>query len=178
MAIADVLAAQLPGLPCDCIQVDEANIPGNPEDAPLAACAINCLLDRAECRKAVHLCFGNYGGQSVQKGHWGALIEFLNALHADHVVLELAHRPPEDLDELAAVHNKLKLGLGVIDVKINRVETPEEVAQAIDRIVKKLGPDRLGWVHPDCGFWMLKRSIADRKMESLVRGRDLYLGCA
>jgi 5-methyltetrahydropteroyltriglutamate--homocysteine methyltransferase len=33
-------------------------------------------------------------------------------------------------------------------------------------------------VHPDCGFWMLKRSVADRKMESLVKGRDLYLGRA
>jgi 5-methyltetrahydropteroyltriglutamate--homocysteine methyltransferase len=176
MAIADVLAAQLPGLPCDCIQVDEANIPGNPEDAPLAARAINRLLDRAECRKAVHLCFGNYGGQTIQRGHWGALIGFLDALHADHVILELAHRPPGDLEQLSAVGSKLTLGLGVIDVKINHVETPEEVAQSIDCIVKRLGPGRLGWVHPDCGFWMLKRSVADRKMESLVRGRDLYLG--
>jgi 5-methyltetrahydropteroyltriglutamate--homocysteine methyltransferase len=176
MAIADVLAAQLPGLPCDCIQVDEANIPGNPDDAPLAARAINRLLDRVECRKAVHLCFGNYGGQTIQQGHWGALIGFLNQLHADHVILELAHRPPEDLDQLTAVGTKLMLGLGVIDVKVNHVETPEEVAQSIDRIVKKLGPGRLGWVHPDCGFWMLKRSVADRKMESLVKGRDLYLG--
>jgi hypothetical protein len=40
----------------------------------------------------------------------------------------------------------------------------------------RLGPDRIKWVHPDCGFWMNKRSIADRKMEALVKGRDLYLG--
>lgn len=178
MAIADVLAAQLPGLPCDCIQVDEANIPGNPADAPLAARAINRLLDCADRRKAVHLCFGNYGGQTIQKGHWGSLIGFLDELHADHVILELAHRPPEDLDHLAAVGSKLKLGLGVIDVKVNHVETPEEVARSIDRIVKKLGPGRLGWVHPDCGLWMLKRSVADRKLESLAKGRDLYLGRA
>jgi len=176
LAIADVLAAQLPGLPCDCIQVDEANIPGNPEDAPLAAKAINRLLDRVAVQKAVHLCFGNYGGQTIQKGHWGALVGFLDALHADHVILELAHRPPEDLDELAAVGSKLKLGLGVIDVKVNHIETPEQVACSIDRIVKKLGAGRLGWVHPDCGFWMLKRSVADRKTEALVKGRDLYLG--
>jgi 5-methyltetrahydropteroyltriglutamate--homocysteine methyltransferase len=32
------------------------------------------------------------------------------------------------------------------------------------------------WAHPDCGFWMLKRSIADRKIEALVKGRDKYLG--
>ena len=80
LAIADVLAAQLPGLPCDCIQVDEANIPGNPEDAPLAAKAINRLLDRVEVQKAVHLCFGNYGGQTIQKGYWGSLVGFLAVL--------------------------------------------------------------------------------------------------
>ena len=41
---------------------------------------------------------------------------------------------------------------------------------------KKVGEGRIRWVHPDCGFWMLKRSIADRKVEALVKGRDLYLG--
>ncbi|MEJ7606538.1 MAG: methionine synthase, partial [Bryobacteraceae bacterium] len=30
MAIADVLAAQVSKLPCQCVQIDEANIPGNP----------------------------------------------------------------------------------------------------------------------------------------------------
>jgi len=35
---------------------------------------------------------------------------------------------------------------------------------------------RVRWVHPDCGFWMLKRSIADLKIEALVASRDKYLG--
>jgi 5-methyltetrahydropteroyltriglutamate--homocysteine methyltransferase len=26
------------------------------------------------------------------------------------------------------------------------------------------------FIHPDCGFWMLKRSIADRKIEALAKG--------
>src|SRR5207247_2477754 len=74
MAVANVLAQQVAGLPCDCLQVDEANIPGNPGDAPLAAAAINCVLDAFQGRRAVHLCFGNYGGQTVQHGEWRALI--------------------------------------------------------------------------------------------------------
>src|SRR5690606_17762556 len=41
MALAEVLAAQMPGLPAPCVQIDEANIPGNPDDAPLAAAALN-----------------------------------------------------------------------------------------------------------------------------------------
>ncbi len=176
LAIADVLAEQVRELPCQCVQVDEANIPGNPEDAPLAAKAINRLLDQIRVEKAVHLCFGNYGGQTIQKGHWATLIEFLNSLHADHLVLELAHRPDEDLDALKDVNAKIRMGLGVIDVKVNRVETPDEIAAKMGQIEKKLGAGRLSWVHPDCGFWMLKRSVADRKMEALVKGRNRYLG--
>src|ERR1035437_4654724 len=45
MAVAEILAKQVAGLPCQCIQVDEANIPGNPEHAPIAARAINIILD-------------------------------------------------------------------------------------------------------------------------------------
>jgi 5-methyltetrahydropteroyltriglutamate--homocysteine methyltransferase len=175
MAIAHVLADQVRDLPCACIQVDEANIPGNPHDAPLAAKAINVVLDAISVRRAVHLCFGNYGGQTIQKGHWRALIHFLNSLRAEHLVLELAHRPPEDLDALRDVDSRLTLGLGVIDVKVNHIETPGQIANTLDRIEAKVGIGRVGWIHPDCGFWMLKRSVADRKIENLVRGRDLYL---
>ncbi len=175
MGMANVLAGQVSGLPCSCVQIDEANVTGNPQDAALAAKAINAVLDRVERQKAVHLCFGNYGGQVIQRGHWRSLIQFLNSLHADHVVLELAHRPAEDLNALRDLDERIGLGVGVVDVKVNTVETPEEVAGRIGAAEKVLGPGRVKWVHPDCGFWMLKRSIADRKIEALVKGRDLYL---
>jgi 5-methyltetrahydropteroyltriglutamate--homocysteine methyltransferase len=176
LAIADALAAQVGDLSCACVQVDEANIPGNPADAPLAAAAINRVLDAVRVEKAVHFCFGNYGGQTIQKGAWGALISFLNSLHTDHLVLELAHRPPSDLDALKGVDARIGIGLGVVDIKVNRIEMPEEIARVIERAEKTLGPNLVRYVHPDCGFWMLKRSVADRKIAALVKGRDLYLG--
>ncbi len=176
MAIAHVLADQVADLPCACVQVDEANVPGNPVDGPLAARAINVVLDRVKGEKAVHLCFGNYGGQVIQKGDWKSLIDFLNSLHADHVVLELAHRPAEDLEALKDVDSRVAIGIGVVDVKVNHIETPDEIAKRIENAERVLGPGRVRWVHPDCGFWMLKRSVADRKIEALVRGRDRYLG--
>ena len=178
IALAEVLAAQAAELDCVCLQVDEANIPGNPEDAPLAAKAINIVLDAFQGQKAVHFCFGNYGGQVIQTGSWTALIDFLNALRCDHLVLELKHRPEGDLAALKAVTSDIALGIGVIDVKINRIETPDDVAASIEKAEKVVGPGRIGWVHPDCGFWMLKRSVVDRKIEALVRGRDTYLGLA
>ncbi len=176
MAIADALAAQAAELQCDCVQVDEANIPGNPEDAPLAAESINRVLDAVKGRKAVHFCFGNYGGQTIQKGAWSALIKFLNSLRADHLVLELAHRPAADLEALRDLDPKIGVGLGVVDIKVNHVETADEIAQRIEGAEKVLGAGRVKFIHPDCGFWMLKRSVADRKIEALAKGRDRFLG--
>ena len=176
MALAEVLAAQMADLPCACIQVDEANIPGNPTDAPVAARSMNVVLDAIQCERAVHFCFGNYGGQTIQKGAWKPLLAFLNSLHTDHLVLELAHRPAADLQALRGIDPKIALGVGVIDIKVNQIETADEVAKRIERIEKVVGPGRVRWVHPDCGFWMLKRSIADRKLAALVQGRDKYLG--
>jgi 5-methyltetrahydropteroyltriglutamate--homocysteine methyltransferase len=178
MAIAAALANQARGLACDTLQVDEANVPGNPKAGPLAARAINVVLDAFAGRTAVHLCFGNYGGQVIQHGHWAAILDFLNALHTDHLIMEIAHRPIEDLESLRGVDPRIKLGVGVIDVKVNQIETPEQIARRIEAADRALGPGRVRWVHPDCGFWMLKRTVVDRKIAALAKGRDLFLGRA
>ena len=91
-------------------------------------------------------------------------------------MLELAHRPDDDLDALKEVDQKIGIGIGVIDIKVNHIETEDEVARRIEKAESVLGEDRVKWVHPDCGFWMLKRSIADRKIAALGAGRDKYLG--
>ena len=39
-----------------------------------------------------------------------------------------------------------------------------------------IGPGRVKYIHPDCGFWMLKRNMADGKIRALVAGRDLFEG--
>jgi len=176
MALADVLRRQVAGIDAAVLQVDEANLTGHPADAAWAHEPINHVLEGARGPKAVHLCFGNYGGQSVQKGFWKDLLPFLNQLKADHLLLEFARRGYEELDVLRDLRPGLALGVGVVDIKDNEAETPETVARRIDRAIQVLGAERLRWVHPDCGFWMLPRSVADRKMAALVRGRDLALG--
>ncbi len=176
IALADILAEQLQGIDAAVVQVDEANLTGHPEDAMIAAQGINRVLSRAEGEKAVHLCFGNYGGQTIQKGTYRKLIEFMNALHCDHLVLEMARRPQEELTMLREVKSSIGLGIGVIDIKDNQVETPEQVAARIEHAAKIIGVERIQYVHPDCGFWMLPRFVADAKMRALVEGRDLFIG--
>ncbi|MGI8720758.1 MAG: cobalamin-independent methionine synthase II family protein [Geodermatophilaceae bacterium] len=176
MALADVLAGQVGHVAADVVQVDEANLPGRPEDAALAAEAINHVLDAVPGVPAVHLCFGNYGGQRVQPGRLRELRPFFAELRADHVVLESSRGDTDDLSDLAILDN-LRFGVGVIDIKDTQIETADEVAARIERAAASLGgPERIAYVHPDCGFWILSRSIADGKIAALVAGRDRYLG--
>ena len=177
MGIADVLAAQVRGLPCACLQVDEANIPGNPADGAIAAKAINRVLDAFD---------GTAGGASLLRELRRA-DDSEGRMEGAHGVSECAARGSSGSGNGAPAGDRIwrrcgrwirgfGSGIGVVDVKINHVETADEIARRIECAEKRLGQGRVGWVHPDCGFWMLKRSVADRKIAALVKGRDLYLG--
>ena len=177
-ALAEVLRLQVVEIDAAVVQVDEANLTGNPEDAGWAHEPINTVLSGVRGERALHLCFGNYGGQSIQRGEWRALLGFLNALDVDHLVLEFARRGYDELDLFTDLRPEIALGVGVVDIKDNAVENPDLIAGRIEHAVQVLGVERVRWVHPDCGLWMLPRSVADRKLHALVAGRDLFEGRA
>jgi 5-methyltetrahydropteroyltriglutamate--homocysteine methyltransferase len=176
MALAEVLRKQVESIDAPVIQMDEAHLTGHTEDAEWAHEPFNLALGGIRGEKALHLCFGNYGGQSIQKGYWKDLMPFLNKLDADHLVLEFARRGYDELEAFKELKPGTKLGVGVVDIKDNEVEPTDVIAGRIENAVNVLGIDRIKWVHPDCGFWMLPRSVADRKMAALVAGRDQFLG--
>lgn len=176
MAIAQVLRHQLERVDADVVQLDEANISGHPEDADWAAEAINHVLDGVAGVRAVHICFGNYGGQSVQQGFWKSLMPFLNKLHADHLVLEFARRGYQEIENFKDLSPSLGLGLGVVDIKDNGIESADLIAERIELAANAIGVERIHYIHPDCGFWMLQRNVADRKIQALAAGRNLFEG--
>ena len=176
MDIAGVLRKQVESIDAPVIQMDEAHLTGHAEDAEWAHEPFNHALSGIRGEKSLHLCFGNYGGQSIQKGYWKDLMPFLNKLDVDHLVLEFARRGYDELDAFKELKPETKLGVGVVDIKDNEVESTDVIAKRIENAVNVLGIERIKWVHPDCGFWMLPRSVADRKMAALVAGRDAYLG--
>lgn len=176
LALAEAMAGQVREIDADVVQFDEANLVGSPEESEWAADALNVLLDSVPNASAVHLCFGNYGGQSIQQGTWEDLLGYMNALHVDHMVLEFARRGYSELEKFGDLRPGIGIGLGVIDIKTTAVESPEDVARRIEAAAEIVGADRIEYVHPDCGFWMLERSVADAKMRALVKGRDLFEG--
>jgi len=176
LGFARALRRQLEQVQADMVQLDEANISGHPEDAEWAVAAVNLVLEGIKGERAVHICFGNYGGQQVQQGTWRNLLEFMNGLAAHHFVLEFARRGYAEVEVLKELDPKFGIGVGVIDIKSTEVETADLVAKRLEEAARVLGPERLRWAHPDCGFWMLHRTIADAKMRALVEGRNLFEG--
>ena len=176
MALAEVLRKQVESIDAPVIQMDEAHLTGHAEDAQWAHEPFNLAMSGVQGERALHLCFGNYGGQSIQKGYWKDLMPFLNKLDVDQLVLEFARRGYDELEAFKELKPETKLGVGVVDIKDNEVEPTDVIAGRIEHAVKVLGMERIKWVHPDCGFWMLPRSVADQKMAALVAGRDQFLG--
>lgn len=174
MALAHILAESIRGIEADIIQVDEATLTGHPDDAAWAWEPINVVLQAVPKESALHLCFGNYGGQSIQRGLWQDLIAFFNRLEVDALILEFARHGYRELEELKAIKPDIALGIGVMDIKDLEIEAPDAVALRIEHAAHILGEERIRWVHPDCGFWMLPRNVADGKMKNLVAGRDLF----
>lgn len=178
LAFADILAGQLRQIDAAVVQIDEPHLPGHPEHAAISAAGMNRVFAALEpgVRGAVHLCFGNFGGQMIQQGHYQSLIDFLNLLECDHLILETTRRSPDEIAALKEIKSELGLGLGVIDVKDLQVESAETVAQRIEALAALLGQERIHYVHPDCGLQVLPRPVANGKLHALVAGLNLFLG--
>jgi 5-methyltetrahydropteroyltriglutamate--homocysteine methyltransferase len=176
LAFADVLAGEIASVEAEIVQIDEPNLPGTPADGAIAAKAINRILKAVRSVKAVHLCFGNYRGQTIQSGDYASLIRFMNDLECDHLVVETTRREFSDIEKLKELRPDLKIGIGVIDVKDSQIESAATVAGRIERLANALGEDRIAYVHPDCGLQHLPIPVADGKLHALAAGRNLFAG--
>ncbi len=56
----------------------------------------------------------------------------MNSLRTDHLVLEFARRGYDELAVFTDLDPKIDLGIGLIDIKDNEVETPELIASRIE----------------------------------------------
>jgi 5-methyltetrahydropteroyltriglutamate--homocysteine methyltransferase len=183
-AFVPVLAAEIAALVAagaTLIQVDEpspAIHPDAPADfAALFNAAAAPALAAPGVRLAAHLCFGNYLGRPLAKRTFRPVLEQLRGFRAGQLVLEFANREMTELDVLPElVAAGFDLAIGVVDVKSYYIESPEDVAERAELVLRAGVPaERLALV-PDCGFSQTARWAARAKLRALVAGRDLLLG--
>jgi 5-methyltetrahydropteroyltriglutamate--homocysteine methyltransferase len=156
----------------DVIQLDEPWLRNNPEKARrYAVKAINRALDGIAVPTAIHLCFGYAavvpGDTKPQK--YAFLPELADTV-AQQISIESA-QPNIDFGVLKDLSGK-KILLGVLDLSDNTIETPEKIAERIERGLKYVAAENL-IPAPDCGMKYLSRAVAFGKLQALSRGAAL-----
>jgi 5-methyltetrahydropteroyltriglutamate--homocysteine methyltransferase len=176
-AFIPILAAEVRALVAEgatFIQIDEPS-PAIHPDAPADFAALfNPVVDGVPygVRLGAHLCFGNYMGRPLAKRTYRPVIDQLRKFAVHELVLEFANRELAELEVLADLTDRFDLATGVIDVKNSYVETADDVAERIDRMLEHVPAERLSLV-PDCGFSQTARTVTRPKLRALVSGRDL-----
>lgn len=143
--------------------------------------ALERAVDGLDVTTAVHICYG-YGvkanidwkhGLGPEWRQYETTFPVLAASSIDQVSLEIAgsHVPLEVLDLLS----DKSVQAGVIDVATEQVETPDQVATLIERVVEHLPPERI-LPSTNCGMVPLSREVSVAKMEALAAGTAIARG--
>jgi 5-methyltetrahydropteroyltriglutamate--homocysteine methyltransferase len=171
-ALARVLAAEAAELAragAQMLQIDEPFLAGYPEDVGLAIEAVNIVTEGADVSWTLHVCYGNRYARPLWEGHYDFLFPSVKQANVDQLALEFARTGDEDLSLLGEHHWDRGLGLGVIDVKTEQVESPDVIAGRIRRALRVVAPDKLV-INPDCGLRHLLPDIARAKLAAMVAG--------
>ncbi|MDG6917484.1 MAG: hypothetical protein JRM85_07840 [Nitrososphaerota archaeon] len=104
-------------------------------------------------------------------GDTARIFRFLTGLKVGTLELDFYHHP-RLLDEVARAGFDQEIGLGVLDGQVLRVEPVSEISSLIEKARKKIGEDRLGYVHPHCGQRSIDRDTAFRKNANMTMARD------
>ena len=157
---------------CEIIQVDEPYYSGFPEDLEWGVNVINALVEGVDARIGLHICYGNRYGKPSWEGSYRYLFPTILKAKVHQLTLEFARRGGEDIELFKEFNAPFNLGLGVIDVKTEDVESPELVAQHIRKALEFLPPENVK-VLTDCGCFHLPRDVAFAKMKAMVDGAKI-----
>jgi 5-methyltetrahydropteroyltriglutamate--homocysteine methyltransferase len=170
--LADILNKELKGLVaagCDFIQIDEPVWVGYPQDMPWLVESFNRLVEGVQAKIAVHVCYGNYRLKKLFKGQYAELFPALLDVNASQLCLEFAVSDGVGLELFKQFKTDKEVAVGVIDVKDERVETPEIVAQRIRKALEYIPAERM-YIVPDCGMKFMPRDRAYAKLKAMVEG--------
>jgi 5-methyltetrahydropteroyltriglutamate--homocysteine methyltransferase len=118
---------------------------------PEAAAAINTVAEGLAAEVHLHCCHSVYKRRSDVTGDYKPILPRLAGVRVDRVNLEFAYPGTGDVSDLALLPAHLGVGLGVVDVRGERLQTVEEIEALAAAGVAVAGPGRVA-LNPDCGF--------------------------
>ncbi|MGQ0548826.1 MAG: hypothetical protein ACT4PY_04050 [Armatimonadota bacterium] len=147
----------------DWIQIDEPAAATHPEEVPILVEAFNEAVGDVKAKLSIHICYSDYR----------LLYPDLLKARVDHLALEFKNTGDFNIVQLFRDQgDPRELGLGVLDVHSDVIETPEEVKEKLLGAAAVLGADRI-WANPDCGLRTRTWDVAFAKLQNLVEGARL-----
>ncbi len=170
--LVEILNKELKGLVaagCDFIQIDEPVWVGYPQDMPWLVETFNKLVEGVNAKIALHVCYGNYQLKKLFTGQHAELFPAILETHTQQLCLEFAVSDGVGLEMFEQYKTDREIAVGVIDVKDEKVETPDVVAQRIRQALKCIPAEKMSIV-PDCGMKFMPRQRAFGKLKAMVEG--------
>jgi 5-methyltetrahydropteroyltriglutamate--homocysteine methyltransferase len=118
---------------------------------PEALAAINRVVDGLKAEVHLHCCHSVYKRRSDVVGDYKPILPRLADAKVDRVNLEFAYPDTGDVSDLKLLPQHLGVGMGVVDVRNERLQTVEEIEALAVAGLEVVGPARLA-LNPDCGF--------------------------
>ncbi|MBI1935874.1 hypothetical protein HYS31_05525 [Candidatus Woesearchaeota archaeon] len=158
------------------VQIDEPAATTYPDEVELVVEAFNESVKGLDVKASIHMCFSDY------RTFFPAILEMKNCFqyawefaNADTLSLGISkeERIGYRILDLFKEHKVPgTIGLGVLNVHTNFVESPELVRDRILYASKILGPEKV-YVNPDCGLRTRTLDIAFDKLRSMAEGAKL-----
>ncbi len=131
-------------------------------------------------RIGLHICRGNWTSDesAALSGDYVPLIETLNRVNVGALFLELCTGRAGDTAVLRGLSDDKRIGVGVVNQKLDSVEPVEEIHRRISDAIDLFGRERV-MLTPDCGFAtfadnpVASAKTAEAKLEAIVKARNL-----
>ncbi|MEE9392570.1 MAG: sulfurtransferase TusA family protein [Planctomycetota bacterium] len=134
-------------------------------------------------RTAVHICRGNWTKDegALLAGNYQPLLPYLRSATVGTLFLEYSTPRAGEIELLSQIPETVRIGLGVVNPRSERVETVEEIVGRARAAMSLIGRDRL-LLNSDCGFAtfadnpVASASIAKSKLVSMAAATHLLRG--
>lgn len=132
-------------------------------------------------RLGLHICRGNWtrDESAALAGDYRPLLNTLQRADVGVLFLELCTARAGEAQVLRDLPDRQRIGVGVVNQKLDAIETPDEIRRRISHAADLFGPDRI-LLTPDCGFAtfadnpVTSAAAAEAKLRAIVQARNQF----
>jgi 5-methyltetrahydropteroyltriglutamate--homocysteine methyltransferase len=151
------------------------------EELAFAAELLNAVVSGLpQERVALHICRGNWtrDESAALTGDYRPLLGLLKNVNVGTYFLELCTPRAGEMGVLKELPDDRRLGIGVVNQKLDHIETVEEIVARAKHAIALFGKERLLFT-PDCGFAtfadnpVASAKVAEEKLRAMAQARRI-----